>query len=342
MKYISKAPFRIGIAGGGTDVSPYSDEYGGAVLNASIDLHATVVIIPREDDKVIINAINNGVKHEFEATEVLEEFPDLKLQIGVYNRIVKDFVKKPLPCEIITTMDVPTGSGLGTSSTLVVACIGAFVEWLGLPLGEYDIAQLAVQIEREDLQMAGGKQDQYAATFGGMNFMEFFEESRVVVNPLRIKSQVLRDLEFHLLLFYTETQRESSSIIDIQRSNFETKGSDAIEASHQLKQQAYKMKEAILKGNLSKIEEPLQVSWENKKKLASGISNDAINNIYDTAIEAGATGGKISGAGGGGFMIFYCPFNSSFDVIKALGDIGVKWQRYRFQNNGLESWTSQQ
>lgn len=342
MKYISKAPFRIGIAGGGTDVSPYSDQYGGAVLNASIDLYATVVIVPRDDDKVVINAINNGVKQEFKATEKLEETPELRLQIGVYNRLVKDFVKAPLPCEIITTMDVPTGSGLGTSSTLVVACIGAFVEWLGLPLGEYDIAKLAVQIEREDLNMAGGKQDQYAATFGGMNFMEFYGENRVIVNPLRIKSEVLRDLEFHLLLFYTKTQRESSKIIDIQRSNFEKKQSDVIEASHQLKAQAYKMKEAILKSELYKIEQPLQQSWENKKKLASGISNDTINTIYDTALSAGATGGKISGAGGGGFMIFYCPNNTRFDVIEALDKLDVKWQRYRFQINGLETWTSQQ
>ena len=342
MKYISKAPFRIGLAGGGTDVSPYSDQYGGAVLNAAINLYATVVIIPRDDNKVIINAMNNGIKQEFEAKEQLDDSPELKLQIGVYNRIVKDFAKHPLACEIITTMDVPTGSGLGTSSTLVVACIGAFVEWLGLPLGEYDIAQLAVQIEREDLKMAGGKQDQYAATFGGMNFMEFYADNRVIVNPLRIKSEVLRDLEFHLLLFYTKTQRESSKIIDIQRSNFEKKGSDAIKASHELKAQAFKMKEAILKKELYKIEQPLKASWENKKRLASGISNDSINNIYDVAMKAGATGGKISGAGGGGFMIFYCPHNTRFDVIEALDKIGVKWQRYRFQNYGLETWTSQQ
>src|SRR5699024_6009645 len=230
-------------------------------------LYATVVIIPREDNKVIINARNNKVKKEFKAKKELPaDHTEIKLQIGVYNRMVKDYAKRPLPCEIITDIDAPTGSGLGTSSTLVVACIGAFREWLNLPLGEYDIAQLAVSIEREDLKMAGGKQDQYAATFGGMNFMEFYAHNRAIVNPLRIKSGVLRDLEYHLLLFYIKMIRNSSNIIDTQKSNFENEQSDVLAATHQLKKEAYRMKEIILKNELVKIKEPLQIGWENKQK----------------------------------------------------------------------------
>lgn len=323
-------------------MSPYSDLYGGAILNATINLFATVVLIPRDDNKVVFHARNNGVKMEFEALEQLEEVPELKLQIGVYNRIVKDFSNKPLACEIITSMDAPTGSGLGTSSTLVVATIGAFVEWLKLPLGEYDIAQLAVSIEREELNMAGGKQDQYAATFGGVNFMEFYENNRVVVNPLRIKPGVLRELEFHLLLFYTQISRESSNIIEIQKANLENKKEEVINATHHLKKQAYKMKEAILKDELFKIGEILNFSWENKKKLASGITNKVIEEIYDAAIHAGASGGKISGAGGGGFIMFYCPKNSRYDVIEALKEKNATLQRYSFQTEGLVTWTSQE
>jgi len=342
MKFISKAPFRIGLAGGGTDVSPYSEMYGGTILNATVDLYATVVIIPRTDGKVIFDARNEGVKVEVEAKEVLEDIPGLTLQIGVYNHIVKNFAKKPLSCELITTIDVPSGSGLGTSSTIVVALIGAFREWLNLPLGEYDIAQLALTIERSELQMLGGKQDQYAATFGGFNFMEFQKDNRVIVNPLRVKSEVIKELEYHLLLFYTKTKRESSNIISKQKENFEKSKKTVIEASHQLKAQAFKMKEAVLMNDLYQIGALLNLGWENKKQLAKGITNKKIEDIYNAAIEAGSTGGKISGAGGGGFMIFYCPKNTRFKVIDALEAMGIMHQRYTFQKNGLETWSSKQ
>jgi len=170
----SKAPLRIGLAGGGTDVSPYSDIYGGAILNATISLYAYASIKPREDGKIVINAIDRNEAIELKGAEELPIDGCLNLAKGVYNRIVKDFIKKPLSFEINTYVDAPPGSGLGSSSTLVVAILGAFVEWLRLPLGEYDIAHLAYSIEREDLNMAGGKQDQYAATFGGVNYMEFY------------------------------------------------------------------------------------------------------------------------------------------------------------------------
>lgn len=342
MKYISRAPFRIGLAGGGTDVSPFSDLYGGIILNSTIDLYATAVLIPRNDGKIIINARNTGTRVELEATECLENVPGLSLQTGVYNHIVQNFSKKPLSFELITEIDVPTGSGLGTSSTIVVAILGAFMEWLKLPFGEYDIAQRALIIERKELKMAGGKQDQYAATFGGFNFMEFHKNDRVIVNPLRIKSYLKRELNYHLLLFYTKTKRESSDIIEVQKNNFKNELPEVLEASHNLKEQAVKMKEALLIGDLEHIGELLNMGWENKKVLADAISNTQIEEIYDTAMQAGALGGKISGAGGGGFMIFYCPNNSRFNVIDKLKSLGVVHQNYNFQNTGLETWTSQQ
>ncbi len=342
VKYISKAPFRIGLAGGGTDVSPFSDTYGGAVLNTTVNLYATVTLIPREDDKVCFKFVKSGAELCLEASMELEDSEDFRLQIGVYNRMVKDYVKKPIPCDIITDIDVPTGSGLGTSSTIMVALIGAFSECFKLPLGEYDMAQLAVSIERHDLQMLGGKQDQYAATFGGFNFMEFYAEDRVVVNPLRIKSEIKKEIEYHLLLFYTQTKRESSKVIEVQTKNFENQDKLVLDSTLQLKEQAYLMKEAILKDELDKIGEVLRIGWENKKHLAQGISNPHIDEIYETGIAAGATGGKISGAGGGGFMVFYCPENSRYPVIDALDKISVKHQRYSFQNQGIDTWTSYQ
>ena len=342
MKYISKAPFRIALAGGGTDVSPYSETYGGNILNSTIDLYATAVIIPRNDGKIIINAIHSGKKIELDSTEILKEIPELELQIGVYNHIVKNFAKKSLSFELITFIDVSSSSGLGTSSTLVVAVIGAFMEWLNLPLGEYDIAKMAVTIEREELKMAGGKQDQYSATFGGFNFMEFYDNDRVIVNPLRIKTDLIQELNYHLLLFYTKTKRKSSKIIEAQMENFKNELPEVIEASHQLKQHSVRMNEALFKGHLKEIGQLLHLNWEHKKRLAKDITNNQIEHIYKVATNAGALGGKISGAGGGGFMLFYCPGNSKFEVIEKLSEIGVDNQRYHFQNNGLETWTSQQ
>ena len=339
MKIRSKAPFRIGFAGGGTDVSPYSDNYGGAILNATISLYAYTTIIPRTDGKIIFKALDRGEILEFDSANKLPISGTLDLQIGVYNRVVKEFGLENLSFELITTMDVSSGSGLGTSSTLVVSILGAFVEWFKLPLGEYDIAQLAYDIERVDLKMAGGKQDQYAATFGGVNFMEFHKGNKVIVNPLRIKEELLNELQFNLILYYTKTSRESAKIIETQANNAKTKREKPVQAMHLVKEQAFLMKEALLKEELHKIGEILSTGWENKKKMAEGITNKLIDNIYSTAIKAGATGGKISGAGGGGFMIFYSEESKRYKVLKALEKFDGQAKHYEFCKEGLITWT---
>jgi D-glycero-alpha-D-manno-heptose-7-phosphate kinase len=221
----------------------------------------------------------------------------------------------------------------------VVAILGAFAEWLNLPLGEYDLAHLAYEIERTDLGKAGGKQDQYAATFGGVNFMEFSREDKVIVNPLRIREKYLDELAHNLILYHTETSRLSSMIIEQQTRNVLAKNAKSLEAMHKLKDQAVMMKEALLKGELDKIGEILDFGWKFKKNLAEGVSNDFIDEIYDTAMRNGATGGKISGAGGGGFMFFYCPGNTRSKVIGALKKFGGQTKRYEFTPKGLSAWT---
>ena len=334
----SKAPLRLGLAGGGTDVSPYSDIYGGAILNATISMYAYATIIPRNDDKIVFHSEDKNELLELRSSLNLDIDGKLDLLKGIYNRVVKQFTNKPLSFDLYTYVDAPPGSGLGTSSTLVVAVLGAFCEWLKLPLGEYDIAHLAFDIERIDLGMAGGKQDQYAATFGGVNFMEFFEKDKVIVNPLRIKEKYLDELAYNLILYFTETSRFSSKIIESQTFNVISKNEKSIEATHKLKEQSIMMKEAILKGNLNEIGKIMDFGWQNKKQLASGISNDFIDNIYDMAIKAGANGGKISGAGGGGFMFFYCPDNTRFKVIETLNKLGGQIKRYEFTNKGLTTW----
>jgi D-glycero-alpha-D-manno-heptose-7-phosphate kinase len=335
----SKAPLRIGLAGGGTDVSPYSDLYGGAILNATIDLYAYASLEPLETGKIefVIDGTSNKIT--FDSAEHLEMFEGFELFIGVYNRVVKEFNCGAKSFRLTSYIDVPQGSGLGTSSTIVVSLLGAFVEWLKLPLGKYDIAHLAYEIERKDLKMSGGKQDQYAATFGGINFIEFLSNDRVIVNPLSLKNEVVYELEMCLLLYFTKTQRLSAQIIDDQVKNVNSNNTNAIEAMHHLKEQAILMKEFLMKGELNSIGENLHQGWENKKKMAHSISNSLIDEIYTSAINAGASGGKISGAGGGGFMFFYCPAVTKINVGNVLKQFGGNVQSFKFTQQGLTSWT---
>lgn len=339
MIYRSKAPLRIGLAGGGTDVSPYSDEYGGAILNASISLYAHASIEPLNENGIVLQALDRKEEQRFEWSNELPINGQLDLLKGVYNRIQKDFGLPLTNFRLSTYVDATAGSGLGTSSTLVVAIIGAFVEMLKLPLGDYDIAHYAFEIERKDLYLAGGKQDQYAATFGGVNFMEFYEGDKVIVNPLRIRQEYLNELENNLVLYYTSTSRESATIIKEQQKNVLEKDIKSVEAMHQLKEQSKMMKEALLKGRVHEIGEILDFGFQQKRKMAHNISNTLIEAIYTAAKKAGATGGKISGAGGGGFMTFYCPNNTRYQVIEVLNTFGGNIQPYQFTQQGLTTWT---
>ncbi|MBK6523527.1 MAG: dehydrogenase [Sphingobacteriaceae bacterium] len=335
----SKAPLRLGLAGGGTDVSPYSELFGGAILNATINLYAYSTIEPLNNGKIEFVIDGTDQKISFDSVSELPITKEFELFIGVYNRVVKQFKTGPLSFRLTSYIEAPQGSGLGTSSTLVVSMLGAFVEWFKLPLGQYDIAHLAYEIERIDLGMSGGKQDQYAATFGGFNYMEFFGDDKVIVNPLQLKSEVLNELEMNLLLYFTDTQRLSAKIINEQVKNVNEKNEKSVEAMHNLKEQAHQMKDGLLKGELDKIGEVLRFGWHNKKLMATSISNDLIDRIYETAIRNGATGGKISGAGGGGFMFFYCPGNTKIKVAKAIEALGGKMHSFHFTSDGLKTWT---
>jgi D-glycero-alpha-D-manno-heptose-7-phosphate kinase len=334
----SKAPLRIGLAGGGTDVSPYSDIYGGAILNATIDLYAYASLEPLESGKIEFCIDGTDKCIILNSVKELELVEGFELFIGVYNRVIKQFNLNPLSFRLTSYIEAPQGSGLGTSSTIVVSLLGAFVEWLNLPLGKYDIAHLAYEIERVDLNMSGGKQDQYAATFGGINYIEFMGD-KVIVNPLQLKTKILYELEFNLLLYFTATQRMSAAIIDEQVKNVKEKNEKSVDAMHNLKEQAHQMKDSLLKGELNKIGEILHFGWQNKKQMAHSISNTLIDDIYTAALKSGANGGKISGAGGGGFMFFFCPGITKIKVARAIESFGGKVQPFKFTQQGLTTWT---
>jgi len=336
----SRAPLRLGLAGGASDVSPYCDRYGGNVLNATIDLYACCHLEPANDGHVRFVAADHDVEFTAAAATAFPLNDGLVLHKAIYNRIVRDFNGgKPLSLRLTTHSDAPAGSGLGASSTLVVAIVQACVEWLKLPLGEYDVAQLAFQIERVDAGLLGGRQDQYAATFGGFNFMEFYADNRVIVNPLRVKERIVQELESSIVLYYTGVSRESAEVIHDQRQRVERLDEEAIAATTELKNDALSMKESLLKGNVREVARVLGRSWEAKKKIARQISSPTIEKAYATAMEAGAYSGRISGAGGGGFIIFMVDPLRKLDVIRRLQSCGGQTFPFHFSSLGAQSWT---
>jgi D-glycero-alpha-D-manno-heptose-7-phosphate kinase len=336
----ARAPLRLGFAGGGTDVAPYCDLFGGAVLNATIDLYAYCTIEPSEDGRIHFVASDVSERVAYDLGAVVPTDGILALHSGVYNRIVAKYNGgRPLAVTVTTACDAPPGSGLGSSSTLVVAMVQAFGEVLSLPLGEYDIASLAYQIERCDLGLQGGRQDQYAAAFGGFNFMEFNGDDHVLVNPLRVKDWIVSELESSLILLYTGKSRDSAAIIAEQSRNVESNNLKAIDAMHRTKSDAITMKECLLRGDIRKLGTAMESAWQTKKEMAGSISNERIERFYSVAKDAGAYCGKVSGAGGGGFMMFLVDIKDKLRVIEALtatregSVVGC-----HFTANGVESW----
>ncbi len=335
----ARVPLRLGLAGGGTDLSPYCDEHGGAVLNVTIDRYAYAFIEPSDDGMVHFIAPDIGIEESFRPD--VDSIADAKLRLhaGVLRRMALQFTEGRIaPMRITSFVDAPAGSGLGSSSALVVALVEAFRFYLGLPLGRYDVAHLAFEIERLDLQLAGGKQDQYAACFGGANFIEFLAGHRVIVNPLRVPSAVLNELETSTVICFTGVSRRSEAIIEDQQRRMS--GPDKrLDDLHQLKADALLMKEALLRGEIGRMAAVLNRSWGAKKRTAAGISTVQIETMYDRGMSAGAMGGKVSGAGGGGFIMFLVPPPRRMQLIQALNGAGGTATGVHFTSEGAEAWS---
>jgi len=340
-KVRSRAPLRLGLAGGGTDLSPYCDEHTGYVLNATIDRYAYCTISTLEGKQVTFNATDQN-KSE---TLSIDDYPftlegDLVLLKAIYNKIITDYNGgKPLPLSITTFCDAPVGSGLGTSSSLVVAIIKAFEEYLSIGFDDYQIARLAFDIERIDCKLEGGRQDQYSATFGGFNFMEFHSQEKVLVNPLRVRNWIRCELESSILLHYTGKSRSSAAIISDQIKSFTDKKSSSLENMHKLKESAILMKEAILLGDFDSFVDIMRATWEAKKKSSNSVSNPLINDSINRAIEAGALAAKVSGAGGGGFIMYFVPPEYRKNVIKVISDSNSWVSNCHFTMEGSQCWT---
>ena len=334
----SKAPLRLGLAGGGSDMSPYSDLYGGNVLNATINLAAYCTIEPLQRPVMRVYAADAGIREEIPLGTGPVCSGALLID-GVYNRILRDFGPLPSPGFSITTYnDAPAGSGLGTSSTMVVCILKCFAEWMGIPLGNYELARLAYEIERKDLLLSGGKQDQYAAAFGGFNFMEFLPSDLVIVSPLRVKDWIIEELEASLLLYFTGRSREGAAIIEKQQEATRAGRKEAVEAMHRIKQSAVDMKLALLQGDMEAFATILGQAWEDKKKMADTITNPVIQEAFDVAMKAGAISGKVSGAGGGGFLMLMVPPQRKFAVREAMQALPGKVVPFQFTDKGAVAW----
>lgn len=334
----SKAPLRLGLAGGGSDVSPYSELYGGYVLNATIDMYAYCTIEETDDGQIGLLADDLGQEETCPVVSSLPINGVLDLHKGVFNHLVKHFGIQPKAFRMTTYSDAPAGSGLGSSSTMVVCILKAFAEWYNLPMGDYEIATTAYQIERVDLALSGGKQDQFAAAYGGFNFIEFTKDNRVIVNPLRVKRWMVDELESSMVLYFTGRSRSSAQIIDEQRKNTSSGNKTAIEAMHKIKQSAVDLKTALLQGDFDTFARIFGEAWEEKKKMAAAITNTEIQKVFDVAFSAGAIAGKVSGAGGGGFIIFMVNPSRKCHLMKALGQLDGKVMNFQFSEGGTHGW----
>ncbi len=336
----SRAPLRLGLAGGGTDVSPFCDQHGGYVLNATIDRYAyTCLRTLGKHSSAKFTASDQKTSEHFMPSDDLQVEGELHLHRAVYCRMMDEFNGgKKLPVDMSTYCDAPPGSGLGSSSTLVVSMVKAFVELMNLPLDDYDIARLAFQIEREDCGLKGGRQDQYSATFGGINFMEFSAEDKTIVNPLRIKNWIVCELEASLILYFTGVSRESAKIIADQSQNISGGVKSSLEAMHAIKREALIMKESLLKGDFDEFVKSMTRGWTAKKQSAKTVSNSEIDKVYDAAIGAGALAGKVSGAGGGGFMLIFAPNEKRMDVVRALDKFDGQVSNCHFTQQGCQAW----
>ena len=328
----SKAPLRISFGGGGTDIPPYTEERGGAVLSTTIDKYAYCTLVQRQDDSINLKSRDYDVAVKYQVNGKVRY--DGKLDL-VKAAIKVLGVKTGF--DLFLHSDAPPGSGLGTSSAMVVALVGACKHWLKLSLTDYEIAELAYRIERDEAGIRGGKQDQYAATFGGFNFIEFLGD-KTVVDPLRIKRDIISELECRLMLCYTGGTRLSAGIIDDQVRDYILKKDGIVQALDRTKGLAFAMKSALLVGNINEFGSLLHEAWCWKKRFSAKITDAAIDELYEMARRSGAIGGKLLGAGGGGYLLFLCEFDKWHIVAEKLEKAGGKIVDFTFDLRGMQSW----
>jgi D-glycero-alpha-D-manno-heptose-7-phosphate kinase len=330
----ARAPLRISFAGGGTDIPPFPATEGGCVLCATIDRYAYGSLVPRSDRVVTIESVDFKTTTEMTLDREINCDGSLDLIKAAIRRFGSQGTQG---YDLVLRSSVPPGSGLGSSSTMMVALTGLLAEHYGQKLGDYQIANLAHAIEREDLSITGGMQDQYAATFGGFNFIEFAD--RVIVNPLRIRDETIHELELSLLLCFSGITRDSARVIEDQTRRAAIRAKDTLGGLRAQKELAVAMKAALLTGELNEFGALLGEAWTQKKRMSPLISNWRIDELYDLALSHGAMGGKLTGAGAGGYILLFCDFTKKHRVIEALEFAGADVIEFAFDTKGLTTWS---
>ena len=334
IKIRARAPLRVSYAGGGTDVPPYPSLMGGVVLSSTIQNYAYCSIAPRTDDKFSVTREDQDVRYGPETLQDLKGGGEVEFVRAVAKRFGTDE-----GFDASLRYDALPGTGLGSSSALCVSLIGAFREWKGNSMTDYDIANLAYDVERKDVGVPGGMQDQYASTFGGFNLIEFKKEANIV-NALRIKRETLNELEYNSLLCFTGTTRRSGGILQRQIESYEHRNPEIMQALRRMKELTLQMKDFLLTGNLRDFAEMLNAEWDIKKKLDQAISTEDVEKLLHVAKMNGAIGGKLLGAGGGGFLFLYCDSGKRVHVEEAVESLGAKAFPVRFDEDGLQTWRS--
>ena len=335
----SKTPLRISFSGGGTDVSPYREEYGGVVLSATIDKYAYSSLRVRDDRRLEVTSLDYDIVAKYNLDEMSYDGQlDLVKAVVKNQSLNKDFSRG---FDVFIHSDAPPGSGLGSSSAVVVGLIGLLKHAQGLPMTNDEIARLAFHIEREDVGIKGGMQDQYAAAFGGFNLIEFGAgpgPANVVVSPLQIDADIMNELEYRLLLCYTGRTRLSDNILTSQIDAYTRQDGSVLQALEELKQITFAMKDALVHRHLEDLGRLLHEAWDNKKRMATHITNTTIDTLYDAAVKSGALGGKLLGAGGGGYLLLYCAFDRKHAVAAELERLGGQLVEFTFERHGLQTW----
>ncbi len=330
----AKAPLRISFAGGGTDVPPFPEREGGCVLSSTINRYAWGTLRPRTDGQICINSRDFGVSLAYASRDHLTYDGQMDLAKAAINRLAGEHTDG---YDLFLHSDAPPGSGLGSSSAMMVVLVGLLKEFHGLPLTDYEIAETAYTIERVDLGIQGGLQDQYAAAFGGFNFIEFLAD-RVVVNSLKISDDIKNELEYNMLLCHTGKVRLSTNIIEDQVRRYEDAESDTAAALKELKVLTTEMKNALLRRKMDEFGSLLDLEWQHKKRMSPRISSPELDELYSVARREGALGGKITGAGGGGYMLLYCGFERKHEISQVLTGLGCQIQDVALEPLGLQTW----
>ena len=330
----ARSPLRISFAGGGTDIPAYYMERGGAVLVATVDKYSYVSLVPQSNHAIRLVSLDYDIDVRYE----IKEQPALDGVLDLAKAVVRRF-DVSTGFELVLQSDAPPGSGLGSSSSMTVAIIGALLEWLRGRASVYEIAELAYEIERVDLGISGGRQDQYAAAFGGMNYIGFSNRG-VVVTPLRIRQDMLNDLEAHLLLCYTGQTRLSSGLIDRQINYYKSGRPETLEGMRELHALCDEMRDALVCGKLGWFGELLGHAAAAKKKMNPETTDARIDALASEAIGLGAVSAKILGAGGGGYLLLFTPIDRKKAVRRRLEEMGAQFVSFSFDSLGLQSWAS--